>query len=868
MKTKEVLLAFSLFLFTLFLIALLAPAASPQLEPEPIEPEKPSPDNTKDFYTPSTETHCTDGKCTLTLYSGTRYVYEDEKWVKFEEAKSVLKHLKKIYLKEDKVNYDFDVIEANFSYLRFNLSVSPTSVSKQVPITVCKLSADTCRQVSILFTKESFDLALSSTSYIAIDNILDYNFTLGIASTTIQLQDADSENLEDTFITNNVPDGNNGGSDSINLIESDGGARVWYGIIKFNISQVPVGQTIDGATLSLYLFDNRLDDDTEGYNVSSHHHYNLAWEETYPTWNNIDDLGPYNNTEEDDLRFDGVSPTGWYNWSANNSVSIAYSDSDVNVTFYMISHDEFGLPSIVDRIEFDSKESVTAAQRPYLNITYSEAAGGNVYSRNVSDTVACNESNTTTFYGERTVYDASTGADTDTRTCSAVRTQYDTATGSVQGARYGQTARSVHDSATAADAISSYRAIIRNVYDSATAAVTNSYIVYLVRSVYDSLNAAVTNSRSAVFARSVYISTISGDYLARFAISLRRAYDGAVSADYRSYYLLMVRRAYDSLNAAVTNSHTAGFLRPVYVSVTTGDYLQRAITALRSVYDAAATTDYVSLSRTVTRAVYDALTSAVSNSRVAAFIRYVFDSATIADYVSSVFSGAVQYSSYVYDSISSAVSDSRTVAVLRNVLDSVTSTDSNMKLLLAFRNVYDSATTAVTNSHVMRFVRSVHDAVTGGDFAARTIVVMRYAYDSATAAISYSRTASLFRTAYDALTVAVTNSRVVAFLRSVYDSINIADSVGYTFTGGVRFIYHVYETIGASVANSRAVVYARAIYDSLDVWAKVYQHVPLLFRGLLASRGYYYPTPYWMIPFAFIAVVAFAPTAQMKEVEI
>ena len=93
-------------------------------EPETLSSEGVS--NETVTYTPSSETHCKEGTCTLTLYSGSKYVYEDEKWKKVEEARSLKTAWKKVYL--NKGDFDIDFIDYNYTCL---LYTSPSPRDRQ-----------------------------------------------------------------------------------------------------------------------------------------------------------------------------------------------------------------------------------------------------------------------------------------------------------------------------------------------------------------------------------------------------------------------------------------------------------------------------------------------------------------------------------------------------------------------------------------------------------------------------------------------------------------------------------------------------------------------------------------------------------------
>jgi len=193
----------------------------------------------------------------------------------------------------------------------------------------------------------------------------------GENSTTVQLQDADTENLDDTFVSAAAPTNNFGTLDDFRQSMSLGVSRR-ESPIKFNTSSIPAGAEIEDSQLCLVLDVNDLDSGAEGFDVGTHHLYtSYSWTETTPTWNTKPSSGTdYNATSSDTVSFTGDSSIDTlYCW--NVTTILQAESSDNNVSIYLIPENVVGSPVDADEVEFDSKESSVSSERPYLNITYS-----------------------------------------------------------------------------------------------------------------------------------------------------------------------------------------------------------------------------------------------------------------------------------------------------------------------------------------------------------------------------------------------------------------------------------------------------------------------------------------------------------------
>ncbi len=328
--------------------------------------------------TASTQTVCDDnGKCTLTLYSGIRYAYEDEIWKPVEQARSLKgKGFDIVYLEDDK-DFKLDALDFNLTSITLDFSTVEKEYNKDIPIRVWKHNQtkqdEACENAKSEYDfevcagehykeisdkkideTERFTLESSRKTYeFSLDSILEFGFD----STTIMLQDADTENLEDARVQEDDADSNFGSNDYVYVREGSGVDQHAY--FKFNLSSVPSGQVIDDSklfALSFFGCGSGVGKDMFAYELD-----NQAWSEEVITWNNKPSVG--NSLDS----FSCFSGTGWWNWSVTSWVSSEYGNLKKNVSFVL----KFGATSSWEG--FFTKERSTTSQRPYLNITYSEA---------------------------------------------------------------------------------------------------------------------------------------------------------------------------------------------------------------------------------------------------------------------------------------------------------------------------------------------------------------------------------------------------------------------------------------------------------------------------------------------------------------
>lgn len=213
---------------------------------------------------------------------------------------------------------------------------------------------------------------------------------------TVQLWDANTDNLDDTHVYSDDPDTNYGSITYLMLqIVNDTGENNSI-FLKFDISSIPVGVDIDHAEVLLLSRQNTLASQED---INSHIHrvfpyptYNISneeWKEENITFNNKPNRTQYNHTAESSRIFDQWQGDAdeWCNWTVTNAIRADYLSGNNNISFWIFA-DAIGYPPQGgDYVNFYSKEDNVNNNRPYLNITYS---GG---SFNISDCTALNSEN-------------------------------------------------------------------------------------------------------------------------------------------------------------------------------------------------------------------------------------------------------------------------------------------------------------------------------------------------------------------------------------------------------------------------------------------------------------------------------------------
>lgn len=318
------------------------------------------------LYTPTTETVCTGEHnqiCTKTLYSGTRFIREDNQWKPIEKARS-LKNIWKVAYLETEKDRDLKVIDFNYTSITVEASTSALSdLNNDINLYKRRCNeTDTINSVSDVKQceqKENIKYNPKQTGKGTMFT-MDYQYgdyiQLGDNSIVITLQDADTEVLEDSYVWNFLPNTNFGSLVTCQVAPNDQ-ERIY---IKFNISSLPTGATILDSNLRLYKNGGSTG------NISVHEvfsHYD--WNEDTITWNNqpcgstVNSLnGSCNSTYEDRIE---IRNLGYYYLNITKITKNFYNKSVDNLSVLIKENTTSGT------VMFYSKDYTTAT---YLKITY------------------------------------------------------------------------------------------------------------------------------------------------------------------------------------------------------------------------------------------------------------------------------------------------------------------------------------------------------------------------------------------------------------------------------------------------------------------------------------------------------------------
>lgn len=325
------------------------------------------------IYTPSTETHCINGVCNKIIYSGTRFVNEDNQWKKIEDAKSLKNSSIRCVVDSDGENLA-ECLDWNYTSITLDLSQKSVSLTEElIPIkvyesTINEKNMDEKNMDELIMKSEvieSFSL-LSKSKEKTINNLTIGDIIhFGESSTSIILQDANTENLKDSYVYSGSPDSNYGGS-YLRFYHSE--HRNYF---SFNISSLPSSSLVSDANLYLYHYSSFVKGTHKIYNIydgwkSSSDGTELA--ENQITWNNQPCGTGFDNSTFCNLGYESSttfsSAQRWYSWQIKDSVIYAKTN---NVNLSLVT--KF-IGASASGSQFASKEYGTTSLRPYVNITY------------------------------------------------------------------------------------------------------------------------------------------------------------------------------------------------------------------------------------------------------------------------------------------------------------------------------------------------------------------------------------------------------------------------------------------------------------------------------------------------------------------
>ncbi|MFC1507347.1 DNRLRE domain-containing protein [Thermoproteota archaeon] len=178
----------------------------------------------------------------------------------------------------------------------------------------------------------------------------------------------------DTYLDSILSNTNNNGYAAITVGITN--FKILRSLVKFDLSLIPLGSTINTASLMLYN-GGRSGDDPAGRTFTAYRITN-DWVETQATWNSYR-TGSSWDTAGGDFSTDGASSTtvpssmGWMTWDVTAVVKAWIEGGQPNYGFLIRDLNEV-LQDPGFGVNFDSKESIFTDWRPILEIDWSESA--------------------------------------------------------------------------------------------------------------------------------------------------------------------------------------------------------------------------------------------------------------------------------------------------------------------------------------------------------------------------------------------------------------------------------------------------------------------------------------------------------------
>jgi hypothetical protein len=193
--------------------------------------------------------------------------------------------------------------------------------------------------------------------------------TLSIKTVNAQAGEVTFKPTDDTYVDSSNPNSNYGEQNYLQItnynseINSAYESIVW---LKFNLSSVPDGAVIDGATLQL-----RTSSVTGSFNVNAYSGSDflnvsavVSWTELTLTYSN---MPSYNTTSMDSVLV--ATNNQWYNWSVVDAVRDTLNNTARTVTIVLFDPSPHGL---VSSISFNSQEFSISDYAPTLTVHWSE----------------------------------------------------------------------------------------------------------------------------------------------------------------------------------------------------------------------------------------------------------------------------------------------------------------------------------------------------------------------------------------------------------------------------------------------------------------------------------------------------------------
>ena len=183
--------------------------------------------------------------------------------------------------------------------------------------------------------------ATSRTASAAIDN----------------LKSTEGKCLGDAFLYSDNPNWNSGalGYYEIGPRYATDNTNGSWGLLKWDISSIPTGMSIDNAQLYVYCCDPDAD-----FYIAAYTSSNISWNENTVTWN----TKPTWENLMDNVRVPNA--VGWYHWNVTKAVQSAVNAGWDNVTIYLIWSGPYN-PKLD---ELFCSQTSDAEYAPHLEVTY------------------------------------------------------------------------------------------------------------------------------------------------------------------------------------------------------------------------------------------------------------------------------------------------------------------------------------------------------------------------------------------------------------------------------------------------------------------------------------------------------------------
>jgi len=214
-------------------------------------------------------------------------------------------------------------------------------------------------------SKKKFDVSWKLLIVLGLVVLL---FCLSAKSVSAQVGEVTLKPTDDTYVDSSSPNSSYGEQSYLQItnynseINSAYESIVW---LKFNLSSVPDGAVIDGATLRL-----RTSSTTGSFNVNAYSGSDflnvsgvVSWTELTLTYSN---MPSYNTTSMGSVFV--ATNNQWYNWSVVDAVRDALNSTPRTATMILLDPSPSG---IVSSISFNSKEFSISDYAPTLTVHWS-----------------------------------------------------------------------------------------------------------------------------------------------------------------------------------------------------------------------------------------------------------------------------------------------------------------------------------------------------------------------------------------------------------------------------------------------------------------------------------------------------------------